>query len=66
MGDKWIHEFIGMFIKGRNKRGQKKGCENSAWFVDREGNVGNQWKISNEPNKNDQVQRLSNMFLGEW
>ena len=30
-----------MFIKGRGKRGQKMDWKNSAWFVDREGNVGN-------------------------
>ena len=33
-----------MFIKGREER----DWENSAWFVDGEGNVGNWWKISNE------------------
>ena len=53
MGEKWIHEWIGIFIKDRGKRGQKRNRENSAWFVDREGNVGNWWKKSNGPNKND-------------
>ena len=62
VGEKWIHECIGMFIKGREKRGQKREWRNSAWFVDREGSVGNWWKISNELNKNDQVQRLGNKY----
>ena len=30
--------------------------------MDREGNVGNWWKKSNEPNKNNQVQRLGNKY----
>ena len=33
-----------MFIEGREKRGQKREWENSAWFLDREDNVGNWWK----------------------
>ena len=40
-----------MFIKGIEKRGPKRDWKNSVWFVDREGNVGNWWKKSNEPNK---------------
>ena len=39
--EKSIHECIGMFIKGRGKRDQKRDWENSARFVDRDGNVGN-------------------------
>ena len=62
MGEKWIHECIGMFVKGREKRVQKWDWGNTPWFVDREGNVGNWWKTSNEPNKNDQVQRLGNKY----
>ena len=62
MGEKWIHECIGMFIGGRGKRGQKRDWENSTWFVDGEGNVGNWWKKSTELNKNDQVQRLGNKY----
>ena len=62
VGEKWIHKCIGMFIKGREKRGQKRDWRNSAWFVDREGSVGNWWKISNDLNKNDQVQRLGNKY----
>ena len=42
-----------MFTEGREKRGQKRDWKNSAWFVDREGTVGNSWKKSNEPNKNN-------------
>ena len=38
-----------MFIKGIEKRGPKRDWKNSVWFVDREGNVGNWWKKSNEP-----------------
>ena len=44
---KWekIHECIGMFIEGREKKkSQKRNWENCAWFVDREDNVGNWWK----------------------
>ena len=55
IGGKWIHECFGMFIMDRGKRGQKREWENSAWFVDREVNVGNWWKKFNEPNENDQV-----------
>ena len=33
-----------MFIEGREKRGQKREWENSAWFLDTEDNVGNWWK----------------------
>ena len=44
VGEKWIHEWIGMLIKGREKGSQRRDWENSVWFVDREGNVGNWWK----------------------
>ena len=50
MGEKWIHECIGMFIKSIEKMGPKRDWKNSAWFVDREGNVGKWWENSNEPN----------------
>ena len=53
VGGKWILEC---------KRDQKRDSENSAWFADREANVGNWWKKSNKPNKNDQVQRLGNKY----
>ena len=62
MGEKWIHECIGIFIKGSRKSGQKRNLGNSAWFVDREGNEGNWWKKSIEPSKNDQVQRFGNKY----
>ena len=41
MGEKWIQ-----FIKGKENKGQKRNWENSAWFMDREENVGNLWKKS--------------------
>ena len=44
-------------LRADKKGVKKRDWENSAWFVDREGNVGNWWKNFNEPNKNDQVQR---------
>ena len=44
VGENWIHEWIGMLIKGREKGSQRRDWENSVWFVDREGNVGNWWK----------------------
>ena len=62
MGEKWINECIGMFIKDRGKNGQKMGRGKSTSFMDREGNVGNWWKKSNEPNKNDLFQRLGDKY----
>ena len=44
MGEKWIHEWIGMLIKAREKGSQRRDWENSVWFVDRERDVGNWWK----------------------
>ena len=56
----WIHESIGMFIKGR-KKGVKKGIEkivHDFWIPKRMLEIDE--KKSNEPNKNHQVQRLGN------
>ena len=57
-----MHKRVGTFIKGRGKRRQKKNWENSAYLRIEKGI----WKIdekkSNEPNKNDQVQRLGNKY----
>ena len=44
VGEMRIHECIGMFIKVIENRDQNRDWENSAWFVDREENVGNWWR----------------------